>query len=234
MACGPLNCNMFALICSKTNDSIVVDPSTHTATEFEALQSHLDGSNVKGVLLTHGHADHVAGLPALVDAYPNAKVWIHPLEMENYSNAQEEGADFGLDIRDLPDTTDSLSDRQIIEIGETIQLEVVHTPGHAPGHVAFVDRRPTTQDDPSAVIIGGDLLFHGGVGRTDFINSSIDDLFASLRRLYEEFHDESIVLTGHTTPTFLKNERARNPFVASALQRPRDWYDDATERNGWK
>ena len=114
---------------------------------------------------------------------------------------------------------------------------MLHTPGHAPGHVSFVDGRRSFLHDSvenhGAVIVGGDLLFRGSVGRTDWPNASLEDLYASLRRLYEHFDDESIVLTGHTTPTYLKTEKEKNPFVAMSLQRSDDWYQEAQERNGW-
>ena len=72
------------------------------------------------------------------------------------------------------------------------------------------------KDSKGAVVVGGDLLFRGSVGRTDFFNSSVDDLLASIRRLYEELEDESIILSGHTTPTFLETERDSNPFVVGS------------------
>jgi glyoxylase-like metal-dependent hydrolase (beta-lactamase superfamily II) len=71
------------------------------------------------------------------------------------------------------------------------------------------------------------------MGRTDFHNSSLDDLFASLRRLDDMLDDESIILSGHTTPTKLGIEKESNPFVRMALQRPKEWYDEAKVRLGW-
>ena len=119
-----------------------------------------------------------------------------------------------------------------MKIGETIQLKCLHTPGHAPGHSVFADDQPS--DNNGDVIVGGDLLFRGSVGRTDFYNSSVEDLLASLRRLYEKLDDESIVLSGHTTPTYLNKERQENPFVAHALRSPEEWYKEAKERHQWK
>lgn len=235
MACGPLACNTFAIICEATKQSIVIDPATHEPSEFEALQEHLDGTDVKHLLLTHGHPDHVAGVLDAVRAWPHATLNIHPLDMENYASAAELAPRFGLSVPyNLPEPTDALTDRQIIRVGQSIELEVLHTPGHAPGHVAFIDKRTSpTAENEGSVIVGGDLLFRGSVGRTDFPNASIEDLFASLKRLYIESDDESIVLTGHTSPTFLKVEREKNPFVASALQRPEDFFLEAKDRNGW-
>lgn len=238
MACGPLACNTFAFICEATKQSIIIDPSTYEPSEFEALQEHLDGTEVKHMLLTHGHPDHVAGVVDAVRAWPHATLHIHPLDAKNYATAAETGSRFGLNIPyNLPEPTDALSDRQIIRVGESIELQVLHTPGHAPGHVAFVDQRSSpaaVEENQGSVIVGGDLLFRGSVGRTDFPNASIDDLYASLRRLYMEYDDESIVLSGHTTPTFLKTEREKNPFVSMALKRPVDWFLEAKDRNGWE
>lgn len=232
-ACGPLMCNMFSLVCDATGDAVVVDPSTHDKSEFDSLQAHLDGKNVKHILLTHGHADHVSGVSDAMKLWPHATLHLHPLEQENYQLAKVQGRQYGLRIPDLPEPTDTLADGDILKVGESIQLRVVHTPGHAPGHVAFVDDRPTETGD-GAVVVGGDLLFRGSVGRTDFFNSSTEDLFVSLRRLYEELDDESIILSGHTSPTFLKAERESNPFVVSALQRPDEWFQEAKQRHDWK
>ena len=145
--------------------------------------------------------------------------------------AQVHGKNFGMELPKLPPPTDEIVDGSILKIGENIQLKCLHTPGHAPGHVVFAEDQQT---DNGGVILGGDLLFRGSVGRTDFFNSSMEDLLASLRRLYEELDDESIVLSGHTTPTHLNKERAENPFVAHALNSPEEWYQEAKERHGWK
>lgn len=225
-------CNMFSLICDVTNDAVVVDPSCQNNFEFNSLESHLKDKNVKHILLTHGHPDHVVGLAEAAKRWPDARIHLHPLEEENYNVAQEMGQHFGLQVPTLPTPTDELADGKIFKVGEHIELRCVHTPGHAPGHIAFVDERTSTESN-GAVILGGDLLFRGSVGRTDLFNSSMDDLNVSLRRLYEEFDDDSMVLSGHTTPTYLRDERASNPFVGLALRLPEDWYQEAKKRHGW-
>jgi glyoxylase-like metal-dependent hydrolase (beta-lactamase superfamily II) len=211
------------------------------------LKQHLQDkkAQLKHILLTHGHPDHVAGVSQTIQQWPSASLHLHPLEEENYSTAQELAMHFGMPLSgDLPPPTHELADGEILKIGQTIELTVVHTPGHAPGHVAFVDSRPMPspqqlvdgddENNEGAVLISGDLLFRGSVGRTDLHNASVEDLFASLRRLYELFDDESIVLSGHTTPTYLKRERTTNPFVDLALKRPIEWYEEAKGRIGWK
>ncbi len=197
-ACGPLACRMYALICESTGEAAVVDPSFCSPFEFKALVDYLENhkANLKHILLTHGHPDHVVGVAETMKAWPEASLHLHPLEEENYQQAREMGHDFGIQFLDevLPSPTDDLTDGDIISVGNTIELSVIHTPGHSPGHVAFVDSRcmkhtdfsnfqENTQkngDDKKTgnVLISGDLLFHGSVGRTDFPNSSVDDLYA--------------------------------------------------------
>jgi len=262
-SCGPLRCNVFSFVCGKTSDAVVIDPSTHDPGEFDAMVDHLEGAKVRKILLTHGHADHIAGIADVAKVWPNASIHLHRLEEENYDIAREQGQYFGISVPpNLPQPTDTLEDGQVINIGETIKLKVLHTPGHAPGHVAFVDEGQVTTTatlktevtriitnnriekasslsssllTAPVVIIGGDLLFRGSVGRTDFFNSSVEDLLVSIRRLYEEYHEDSIVLSGHTTATYLRTERkSQNNFVSTALQRSVEWYEEAKERHGWK
>mmetsp|Transcript_18255 Transcript_18255/g.44088 ORF Transcript_18255/g.44088 Transcript_18255/m.44088 type:complete len:289 (-) Transcript_18255:47-913(-) len=266
-ACGPLACNMYVVICNKTGHAAVIDPSFQNPFELDSLlkkiQKFEDDSDrkktvdMKHILLTHGHADHVCGIVEMLKIWPDSKLHLHALEEENYCLAPEVALHFGLHVplqaghSSLPEPTDELTDGQILNVGSSIQFDVKHIPGHAPGHVAFIDDRQqrlpvdgdAAKDDDidgnenisgdGAVIISGDLLFQGGVGRTDFNNANIDDLNASLRRLYESYSDDSIVLSGHTTPTSLGRERTTNPFVQLALKRPIEWYNDAVERHKW-
>lgn len=164
--------------------------------------------------------------------WPQASLHLHSLEKENYRQAQDVGAQLGVRVFDLPEPTHEIKDGEMIFVGDTIQLRAIHTPGHAPGHVAFVDERATS-DSNGSVIFGGDLLFRGSVGRTDFPNSSLDDLYASVRRLTDMFVDDSIVLSGHTTPTKIGIEKEYNPFLYTALKRPKEWYDEAKARHEW-
>lgn len=246
----------------------MIDSSASSPFEFHAFQQFLtekhQGTTVKDILLTHGHPDHVVGLPELLKRWPQASLHLHPLEEENYQTAQEFGLQLGMPMsatERLPAPSHELSDGQVIRVGDSIELTVVHTPGHSPGHVAFVDRRSaamlpdfsdplgddsdtsTDNGDESGssnnnnghVLISGDLLFRGSVGRTDLHNASMEDLLASLRRIYESFDDNSIVLSGHTTPTFLSREREsnKNPFVHLALQRPPEWFQECKYYHEW-
>jgi hydroxyacylglutathione hydrolase len=256
---------MYALICESTGETAVIDPSCQTTDEWNKLYSHLDDHarstngkydrlTVNHILLTHGHFDHVAGVHHAMNKWPHASLYLHPLEEENYRLAPQQARqhNFQLDSSPLPSPTRELVDGEILTIGESIRLRVVHTPGHAPGHVAFVDDRPTSpppalpldqaktetrqnqqpqQQQGGSVIVSGDLLFRGSVGSTIMFNSSMEDLYASLRRLYDMNHADSIVLSGHTTPTTLRTEQQANPYVQWALKLQSEYMD---ERHEWK
>jgi glyoxylase-like metal-dependent hydrolase (beta-lactamase superfamily II) len=229
---------MFALICEKTKESAVIDPSFTNRNEFDAFWQYLDdhGAKIRHILLTHGHPDHVAGVSETLREWPDASLHLHPQEEENYYTAQELAAQLGLPFalaNKLPDPTNDLKDGDMIKIGEKIELHVIHTPGHAPGHVAFVDSRPCPERKMGQVLMSGDLLFRGSVGRTDLHNGSVEDLLASIRRLYELHDESSMVLSGHTTPTTLQREKGSNPFVDISLKRPKEWYEEAEERHKW-
>ena len=145
-SCGPLACNAYAVVCESIKDAAVIDPSFSTPHEFQALAKFLEDreANLKHVLLTHGHPDHVFGIFELMKAWLQASLFLHPLEEPNYNKARQVGLDFGLrfpgdDDEALPTPTNTLTDGDLLTIGKSIKLSVVHAPGHAPGHVAFVD-----------------------------------------------------------------------------------------------
>ena len=266
--CGPILCNMYALICDATGEAAIIDPSCETSKDWDQLESYLGNrgggrrkihstptthTDVKHIFLTHGHADHVLGLSEAMARWPRASVYLHPLEEENYRQAESLGKQYGIEIPgSLPTPTDELHDGDTVSVGEKIQLRVVHTPGHSPGHVVFADSLPNGHDSANAgkarddgssqsmahsngaVIFSGDLLFRGTVGHTEMHNASFADLSSSLCRLYDVFHGDSIVLSGHTTPTYMKTEKESNRYVISALNRPSNFLEEARQRHGWK
>ncbi len=197
--------NCFIAFHADRTDCIVLDPGLEPERVLAALDEH--GRTPAAILCTHGHADHIAGNAALKERWPECPLIIG--EGDAWKLTDPTGnlsAGFGLDLISPP------ADRTVVE-GDVLslagfELEVLHTPGHSPGHVVFVEQglSPTH-------VFGGDVLFRGSVGRTDFPDGSWEDLRRSIREKLFPLPDDTVVLSGHGPPTTIGEEKRTNPFV---------------------
>jgi glyoxylase-like metal-dependent hydrolase (beta-lactamase superfamily II) len=199
-----------------TNSYLVADEASGEAVIFDAPNDTVGplleeakrrGLRVIGLWLTHGHFDHVADHAEVVAAFPEAKVLIHRLDEPKLRrpNAMAMFLPFSIPPRGADAYVE---DGQKLKIGG-IEVEVIHTPGHAPGHVMYYM--------PSAkVLIGGDLIIMGAVGRTDFEDSSPAELNKSIRRVMK-LRGDTQLLPGHGPPSHLDDERENNEWVQEAL-----------------
>lgn len=198
--------------CKRTGEAALVDCGGHPRPFLEAAE--IFGLNITGILQTHAHVDHVAGLGDTRAALPDAPLHLHPLDDPVYESVPQAALDFGVDLESpLPPVDIPLQDRQTLRIGE-MEMEVRHTPGHSPGHCVFVCRK-------HQFVIGGDLLFRGSVGRTDLPLSDPRDMEESIRVLYgiDGLDSDCLILPGHTETTTLGTERRTNPFVKAWLEK---------------
>lgn len=202
IALGPLGTNCYVAVCDETGEAAVVDPGW----DGESLANHIktSGWHVTHILVTHSHFDHVGGLAGLKEA-TGAPIYIHP-EADRLLPAASRLAElWGLPIPDPPRGDVMLSDGQELVVG-TVQLDVIHTPGHAPGHVCFWGRE-------LAVLFGGDVLFQGGIGRTDLPGGDMALLMQTLHDKVLSLPDDTQVLPGHGPATTVGTERRTNPFL---------------------
>ncbi len=202
---------------AETNCFVVADEQSGQAVLFDApndtVAPLLDevgrrGFELMGLWLTHGHFDHVADHQVVTSRFPNARVLIHALDAPKLRNPGS--STFVLPFKIAPREPDGwVAEGQLLEIG-ALRVRAIHTPGHAPGHVMyhFIDEK---------VLIGGDLIILGAVGRTDLPDSDADALDASIRRVMQ-FPDDTHLLPGHGQPSTLGDERRVNPYVAAALR----------------
>lgn len=179
-------------------------PNDTTAPLLRVADEH--HVRIVGLWLTHGHIDHIADHAVVTSHSPGAKVLIHQMDERKL---QDPNSMYPLPFQTAARKADGyLTDGQTLFIGRN-EVQVIHTPGHSPGHVAFYI--PSEK-----ILIGGDLILMGAVGRTDFPDCSFKDLQASLRRVMRLPGDTNL-LPGHGQASLLSEERETNPYVQQAL-----------------
>jgi hydroxyacylglutathione hydrolase len=201
---GPLEENCYLVIDESTNRAVLIDPGDEPARILAALDE--SGATLESIWLTHAHFDHLGGLAGIVRAHP-VPVYMHPLEAPLHEIAVDSALRFGIRIEAPPVPDRELAEGDRVQVGSQ-QLDVMHVPGHAPGHVAFHDDN---------VIFGGDCLFAGSIGRTDLPFADRDTLDASVARLMT-LGDELTLYPGHGRATTIGRERRTNPFVLGAAR----------------
>jgi glyoxylase-like metal-dependent hydrolase (beta-lactamase superfamily II) len=201
-----------------TNCYLVADENSKQAVLFDAPDHTVgpvleeavrQGWEVIGLWLTHGHFDHVADHKVVTDRFPNARVLIHRLDEPKL---HEPGSRFfPLPFEIPPRKADAyVDDGQVLMLG-SMKVRVIHTPGHAPGHVMYYF-------EDEGILIGGDLIIMNAVGRTDLPDSNEADLEASIRKIMK-LPKETHLLPGHGEATTLGDELATNPYVQQAMSR---------------
>ena len=198
--------NCYLVADEETKQAVLFDAPDHTAGRV-LDEANRRGFDVIGLWLTHGHFDHIADHPEVTSRFPDAKVLIHRLEESKL--LRPNSSMFALPFRITPRRPDDyLEDGQKLSIGN-LKVEVIHTPGHAPGHVMF---HLTEQK----VLVGGDLIIGGAVGRTDLPDSDERQLFESIRKVMA-LPPETQLLPGHGRPGTLADELGSNPYVRGAV-----------------
>jgi glyoxylase-like metal-dependent hydrolase (beta-lactamase superfamily II) len=203
---GIASTNCYVVVDDESKHAILFDAPNDT-TEVLLDEAESRGLDIVGLYLTHGHFDHIADHEVVTRRFHRARVLIHPLDEPKLISPVSQL--FPLPFVIPPRKADGyFSDGQELTLG-ALKFRVMHTPGHSPGHVAFYFH----EDD---LLVGGDLIIGGSVGRTDLPDSDPDALVESLRRVMA-LPDATRLLPGHGRPTLLKEERANNEFVRMAL-----------------
>jgi len=188
----------------------VFDPGEEGARIADRIAA--SGLETKMILHTHGHLDHAGGTTELARLLETeVPIGLHRDELKMYSTLATQGRMFGLEAENPPDPTLWLEHEQRLELGG-MTLDVRHTPGHSPGGVAFV-----VEGAPDPLVIVGDVLFAGSIGRTDLYGGSFEVLERSIREQLYILPDETRVITGHGPDTTIGHEKRNNPFVKSEL-----------------
>ena len=203
---GLASTNCYLIADEQTRQAVLFDAPDHTVAPL-LEEAKRRGYDLIGLWLTHGHFDHLADHAEVTKAYPNAKILMHRLDAPKLRNPK--AAMFPLPFVIPPREPDELiEDGQKLAIG-SLEVIVIHTPGHAPGHVMY--HLPNEN-----VLIGGDLIICGGVGRTDLPDSDEGQLIESIRKVMR-LPPETQLLPGHCSPSTLADERESNPYVRAAM-----------------
>jgi hydroxyacylglutathione hydrolase len=200
---GPVQENSFLFRRDGSSEALIVDPGDEAPKLLGAIEQL--GVELKGILLTHTHFDHVGAVAPVAEA-TGAEVWVPEIEKPVLADIMR--------FVPWPDIGpfESYEAEHTLRGGEKLQMagfdiDVIFTPGHSPGHVTF------SIPDEHAVF-SGDVLFQGSVGRTDLPGGDWPTLLESIRGLVDELPEDTTVYPGHMGITSLGAERASNPFLA--------------------
>ena len=196
--------NCYLIASSETLDAVLIDPGEETDLFLRRLEH--ENFTLKAVWLTHGHLDHVIGVPRIVEE-TGAKLFLHPDDRIMYEHLQDQAAKYGIRVASEPPPPDNdLADGDELRVGDC-SFSVLHVPGHSRGGVAFLGH---------GVVFAGDALFAGGIGRTDLPGGDTETLLTSIREQLLSLPEETVVYPGHGPETTIGVERRTNPFLKGA------------------
>jgi glyoxylase-like metal-dependent hydrolase (beta-lactamase superfamily II) len=194
--------NCYLIAAPGSSDAVIIDPGEEPD-RFLATAKR-EGLRIRDIWLTHAHVDHISGVSE-VQAATGAPISLHPADRPLYDNLPQQAAWFGLQVDPAPPPDRELQHGQELALG-SLRFAVRHTPGHSPGSVCFVT---------GGLVIGGDVLFQGSIGRTDLPGGSFERLIRSIREELLVLPDQTVVYPGHGPPTTIGAERAGNPFLTA-------------------
>jgi len=204
MEVGPLAENTYIVEHVASRQAAVVDPGDEGEEILDRLAER--GITLEKILLTHGHFDHVGAVRTLKER-TGAKIHIHADHADRMRTAGRQGGMFGLHVEDPPAPDVLLREGDRVTLGDQ-RFQVLHTPGHTPGHVTFLS---------GEMAFVGDLIFAGSIGRTDLPGGSFDDLIRAVREKIFVLPDRTVLFPGHGPATTVGEEKRSNPFFAGGL-----------------
>lgn len=197
---GPLDNNLYLLTTSGSREAIVIDPSLASDGVLSSIERR--GLEVKRILLTHAHVDHILMVKRFHES-TGAPVWLHPADRPLYERGDAQAASIGFPWPGGAPVAHWIVDGEEVGI-PGIEVRALHTPGHSPGSVTFAT---------SEGLIVGDVLFRGSVGRADLPGGDWPALVRSIRERLFRYPAQTRVCPGHGAETTIGVEMRTNPFV---------------------
>ena len=202
---GPFQENM-TLLWDESDECIIIDPGMYTSADEGEVSQFIEENNLTPVALlnTHCHIDHVMGNRYIADTY-GLQLSAHQLDVPTLALAEKAAQLYQLNYTPSPEIEIFLEEGEQLKFGKS-QLDILFTPGHAPGHVVFVSHE-------QQFVINGDVLFRRSVGRVDLPGSNPADLIRSIQEKMYSLGDDYEVYCGHGPNTTIGYEKQNNPFV---------------------
>ena len=199
---GALQANTYLAVDEKTNEGFIVDPGGYNKVLTKEVRDN--DVNIKYIILTHGHSDHICGVNEHKAEFPDAKIVAYKDEeamLENPNLNQSPG--FGVPYSTKADIL--VSDGDELKVGD-VTLKFIHTPGHTEGGMCIYVKE-------AKALFSGDTLFRQSIGRTDFPGGSYKEIMDSIRKKLFLLPDDTNVVPGHMGTTSIGFEKENNPFV---------------------
>jgi len=199
---GPLATNCYIVGTESSQEGVIIDPADEAKVILKSVRDL--ALDIKFILLTHGHFDHIGALKEVKEAI-GAEVAMHKDDAAHLQEYSLAGEQFGLSYPVPPAPDRLLQDGDSIDVGD-LHFSVLHTPGHTPGGICIL---------ADGVVVSGDTLFNYGIGRYDLPGSSYSQLMDSIHTRLLTLPDDTIVCPGHGPSTTIGTERQGNPFLNS-------------------
>jgi hydroxyacylglutathione hydrolase len=202
---GPFSENTY-VIYDDSQQCIIIDPGCNNNLENKELQNFISDNQLNPVrlVLTHAHIDHIIGNAFVFDTYKLLPE-MHPFELDNLKMAGTVSRVYGIPYTAGPEPKNFLKESGELGFGNTV-LEILFTPGHSAGSLSFYNRK---QD----ILISGDVLFMGSIGRTDLPGGDFDTLANTIKNKLYTLPEQTRVYSGHGDVTGIGEEKYTNPFV---------------------
>lgn len=194
------------VIYDETKEAVVIDPGCYTQSEKEELRDFIknENLNLKAIVLTHAHLDHVFGA-AYVARNFGVEIYMHKLEIPILADFETRCKMWNIPGAEQPEANHFFEEGDTFTFGNTT-LDIIFVPGHAPGHVAFINKKDN-------YVVSGDCLFYRSIGRTDLPMGDYNTLINSIKTKLFTLPDHYTVYAGHMQPTRIGEEKKLNPFL---------------------
>ena len=202
---NPIQENSY-VISDETGECIFIDPGFYYEDEIEEIMEYISSNKLKPLKITntHCHFDHMMGVEFIRNEF-NIPFLAHRDDAFMVEEAIEQGIMFGFEMNQVKPPDFFLKEGEKIKFGNS-ELEVIHVPGHSPGHVVFYN-------NASQILIAGDVLFYGSIGRTDLSGGNYQELISNIKLKLLTLSDETKVYSGHGQETTIGYEKFNNPFL---------------------